>query len=68
MFNDKKKGDVIFNDIKHFLAPKLYLFLGKDKFYPSFNGYVGHVRMHLCDGSFNPEFPIDPPGPPIAPS
>jgi len=41
------------------LARQYLVYVAKDKFYPSYSGKVSHFKMHLCDTSFNPEFPTD---------
>lgn len=40
--------------------------MAKDKFYPSFNGRIGNMKLILCDKAFDIERPVDP-KPPITP-
>jgi len=42
------------------LAKQFYIYLAKDQFYPAYSGKIGLLRVMLCSGSFNPEFPRDP--------
>jgi len=48
------------------LARTLYLFAGKDKFYPAYSGKLAALKLLLCDGSFDPSYPVDP-KPPVTP-
>jgi hypothetical protein len=70
-----RKETLVFNDVKHYLSKQFFVYLAKDRFYPSYNGKIGLFRMMLCSGAFNPEFPRDPvtprtpkPPPPIPPT
>jgi len=41
-----------FANINHYFAPKFYITVGKDKFYPGFNGFVAYVNFNSGRGSF----------------
>jgi hypothetical protein len=68
---ENRKAEVDFPNTNHFLARSLNLYVAKDKFYPSFNGRISDLRMVLCDGAFDVNYPSDPPPivtpPPIPP-
>ena len=36
----------------HYYAPKFYVTVGKDKFYPGFNGFISFVNFNVGKGSF----------------
>lgn len=36
----------------HYLAPKFYVSVGKDKFFPGFSGNIGFVNFNVGKGSF----------------
>lgn len=57
-----------FNDINHYLAKRFFLFLAKDKFYPSFNGKIANFRILLCTGAYDIKYPPGPdPKTPVVP-
>jgi hypothetical protein len=37
--------------------------VAKDKFYPAYSGKLSNLRMVLCNGAFDPKFPVEPPAP-----
>jgi len=55
-FNGRKEV-VEFPSMNHYLAKFLYLNVGKDRFYPAWNGNIGKLRLLLCGGAFIPKFP-----------
>ena len=52
-----------YNNVNHYYSPKFYIFTGKDKQFPGFNGKLGYVNFVLGDGAFRktPDFkhPLD---------
>ncbi|CAD8123997.1 unnamed protein product [Paramecium sonneborni] len=57
-FKDRKET-ILFENVNHYLVPQVYLNIGKDRFYPSWNGHIGKFRMNLCGGASRPVFPED---------
>ena len=53
----KERKEIIDLDANHFLNEVVYVNIGKDRFYPSWNGYIGKFTLNLCGGAFLPEFP-----------
>lgn len=49
-----RKEEVNFPDTNHFLNRNYYIYIGKDKFYPAYNGKIASFRVLLCNGAFNP--------------
>jgi hypothetical protein len=51
-----KKGKVEqqFIDVHHFLTEKQYLFIGRDQFYPSYNGNIARFKLNYCGTKYNP--------------
>ncbi|CAD8140693.1 unnamed protein product [Paramecium octaurelia] len=41
-----------YDNINHYFAPKFFISVGKDKFFPGFNGFVAYVNFNLGKGSF----------------
>ncbi len=37
--------------------------MGRDAYYPSYSGTATNVVLFLCNGAFNPDFPVTPPKP-----
>ena len=50
----KERKDIIDLDANHFLNRVVYLNIGKDSFYPSWNGYISKFTLNLCGGAFLP--------------
>jgi hypothetical protein len=46
------------------LVKNLYVNIGKDKFYPAYNGRIAKFRMNLCGGAYDPDFKESPNPPP----
>lgn len=42
------------------------MYVAKDKFYPAYSGRLANLRMVLCNGAFDPKFPVEP-EPPVTP-
>jgi hypothetical protein len=66
LFDGGRKEEFDFPSTNHFLSKHLYLYVAKDKFYPAYSGKLSNLKMILCDGAFEPNFPSDP-KPPITP-
>jgi hypothetical protein len=49
-----RREEVNFPNVNHFVSKRQFLYLAKDKFYPSYNGKVANMKMLLCDGAFDP--------------
>lgn len=63
------KIDRVMKDINHYLAPVYRIFVGKDQFYPAWNGYVGNFKFNICKDAYNPNFkPDEPPKLPKTPT
>jgi hypothetical protein len=58
-----------FDNVNHYLSDQLYLYLGKDLFFPSYNGQISNFGATFCSDSltFAPE-PIDTSEPVPSPS
>ena len=72
-----KREEVDFPSTNHFLNRNYFVYIAKDKFYPSYNGQIASFKLILCDGAFDPQFPTDPvppktpvppPKPPVEPT
>ncbi|CAD8207149.1 unnamed protein product [Paramecium pentaurelia] len=76
-----RKGEVHFENVKHFDAPHKYLYVGQDQFYKSYSGKIFNLHYNLCDGSYRelkydehwgytpkPTDPVPPPPVPVIPS
>ena len=51
------------------MAPFYRVFVGKDQFYPAYNGFVADFKFILCQDAFNPAFkPGDEPKLPKEPT
>lgn len=70
MFKDGKL-DLKFPNTNHYLVPVLRILIGKDQFYPAFNGYIADVTFVNCQDPYNPQFtpgnPPELPKPPVIP-
>ena len=64
----------MFNDVNHYLIRQYFIYLAKDKFYPSYNGKIANFRFLTCQGAYDEKFPvtnppktpiIEPPKPPV---
>lgn len=53
------KLEATFTNVNHYLANNFMLFVAKDRFYPSYNGKIAHLRLVLCAGAYDPKFPKD---------
>ncbi|CAD8193962.1 unnamed protein product [Paramecium pentaurelia] len=73
-----RKGEVHFENVKHFISPHKYLYVGQDQYYPSYNGKIFNLHFNLCDGSYRelkydehwgytpkPTDPVPPPPPQV---
>ncbi|CAD8162253.1 unnamed protein product [Paramecium octaurelia] len=73
-----RKGEVHFENVKHFVSPHKYLYVGQDQYYPSYNGKIFNLHYNLCDGSYRelkydehwgytpkPTDPVPPPPPQV---
>lgn len=61
-----RREEADFPTTNHYLARNLYLYVAKDKFYPTYSGKLSNLKMVLCNGAFDPKFPSDP-KPPVTP-
>jgi hypothetical protein len=43
-----RKEELVFNDVNHFLIRQYFIYIAKDKFYPSYNGKISNFRLTLC--------------------
>jgi hypothetical protein len=50
-FKDSEET-LTFAKINHYLAPKFFLYLGKDPNFPGWNGKLGYVNFNIGKGSF----------------
>lgn len=41
-----------FKNANHYLADKLYAYVGKDAHFPGWSGRIAHVAFNVGDGSF----------------
>jgi trans-2-enoyl-CoA reductase len=42
-----------YNQINHYLAPKFFLYVGRDLTHPvNYNGKIGYMALNLGDGAF----------------
>lgn len=52
-----------YDKINHYLVPEFFVFVGKDKHFPGFNGKIGHANFNIGLGAFkkgsNYEHPAD---------
>lgn len=53
IFKDKKET-VEYSDVNHYLIDVHRLYLANDRFYASYNGYIAHLRIHLCEDADHP--------------
>jgi hypothetical protein len=49
-----------FVGVNHFLAAQQYIYVGRDQFYPSYNGYVARFKVNTCGTKYNPGTPLNP--------
>ncbi|CAK59383.1 unnamed protein product (macronuclear) [Paramecium tetraurelia] len=55
IFKDDKL-DLKFENVNHYLVPVFRIFIGKDKFYPAFNGYIADLNYVTCQDLYNSQF------------
>lgn len=41
-----------YEKINHYFTPEFFVYVGKDKHFPGFNGQIGQVNFNLGTGSF----------------
>jgi hypothetical protein len=57
MLNSKtKKNELTFTAINHYLTNQHFLYVGRDKFYPAFNGKISLFKYHFGSGAYNPNY------------
>lgn len=54
-----KKETLEWNDHNHYLAKKLYINVGKDKFYAPFNGKVAYFKVSVGPESFSEKVTVE---------
>ncbi|CAD8162366.1 unnamed protein product [Paramecium octaurelia] len=55
IFKDEKI-DLKFENVNHYLVPVFRIFIGKDQFYPGFNGYIADFKYVTCQDLYNSQF------------
>lgn len=51
-WSEEGEDSLSYENTNHYFVPEFYVFVGRDKHFPGFNGKIGYVNFNIGTGAF----------------